>query len=276
MNNLVVRTISSIVYGAVIIVGLLWCRYSYAVVMLWFMVMMMYEFYRMTMGKTYQLSQVLAIVSAVILFLLTFGYKSFEIPGAYVVAALIPIFAIMVDSLYVKDKTEFGKFANIYTGILYIAIPVTLTNFSVFNGVCDYSGIPMLSLFILIWATDTGGYIFGMSLGQRYGKKLFPEISPKKSWIGFWGGLAIAMIVGLVLHLVGFLTIGWWQSMLLGAAVSIAAVYGDLIESQWKRYYAVKDSGNGIPGHGGYLDRLDSSLLAIPVGIICMELLKLI
>ena len=106
-----------------------------------------------------------------------------------------------------------------------------------------------------------------MALGQRFGGRLFPEVSPKKSWIGFWGGFAMAIAAGVVLHYTGLLAYPVWHCAVLAALMNIFGVYGDLIESQWKRYYAVKDSGSIMPGHGGFLDRMDSALLAIPVGI---------
>lgn len=276
MKNLIVRTLSGIGFLAIMIGALLWCRFSFAVLMLWIMGMMMYEFFRMTMGKSYLFSRLLAITAAYTLFILTFLFKSYDIPGRMVILSIIPIFIVMIDSLYVKDKTEFGKFANLYTAILYIAVPMSLTNFAVFDSQGNYSGLLLLCFFAIIWGTDVGAYVFGCTLGQRYGKKLFPEISPKKSWIGFWGGLAVAVGVAAGLHFAGLLEMSLVKSLALGVVINISGVYGDLIESQWKRHYSVKDSGRGIPGHGGYLDRFDSALTALPMGIIFVELTGLV
>ena len=115
MKNLVVRTLSGIGFLAIMIGALLWCRFSFAALMLWITGMMMFEFFRMTMGSSYRFSQLLAILAAVTLFVLTFLFKSYDIPGRMVILSIIPIFIVMIDSLYVKDKTEFGKFANLYT-----------------------------------------------------------------------------------------------------------------------------------------------------------------
>jgi phosphatidate cytidylyltransferase len=125
-----------------------------------------------------------------------------------------------------------------------------------------------LSFFAIVWGSDVGAYLFGITLGQKYGKKLFPSISPKKSWIGFWGGMLMAVAVAIILHYVGLLQFTILHCILLAVLLDIAGVYGDLIESQWKRHYNVKDSGNLIPGHGGLLDRFDSALIAIPIGVI--------
>ncbi len=276
MKNAVVRSFSGIGFLAVMIIGLLWCRFSFGILMLWIMIMMMHEFFRMTMGNSYRFSQLLTIITGATLFCLTFIFKSYNLPGGLVALTMVPLAVVMVDSLYVKDKTEFGKFSNLYTGLLYIAVPITLANFEVFDAVGNYSGWTILCFYIMIWACDVGAFVFGTAFGQKHGKKLFPSISPKKSWIGFWGGFAMSILAAVILQLCGMLPIKIWLAVLLGALISVAGTYGDLVESQWKRHYAVKDSGNSIPGHGGYLDRFDSSLLAIPAGIIFMEVVRLV
>ena len=255
-------------FVAAVIIALLLNKYCFGALMIVLMAFMMLEFFRMTMRGEYWFSQILTILAAVVLFVLTYLYKGFGFPGRLVVLSLVPIFVVMINSLYVKDKTDFGKFANLYTAILYIAVPVTLMNFAAFTPAGEYSGLLLLDLFIIVWASDIGGYVFGMSIGQKYGKKLFPEVSPKKSWAGFWGGLFLALAAGAVLYWTGMLRYPLWHCLTLALLMNLSGVYGDLIESQWKRYYAVKDSGTILPGHGGFLDRLDSALFAIPVGII--------
>ena len=248
----------------------------YGSVFLFALIVMMKEFLRMTCGSNYRYSQILSIMSGATLFTLTFLYTSHVLPGKLVILAFIPAFILMINSLYVKDKTRFDIFANLYTAILYIAVPWSLLNFAVLNpdtGV--FNGILLLCFFCIIWGSDVGAYIFGISLGQKYGKKLFPSISPKKSWIGFWGGMLTAIGVSLALYYTGLFPLrgdSEFYSIIhcvaIAILIDIAGVYGDLIESQWKRHYNVKDSGSLIPGHGGLLDRFDSALIAIPVAII--------
>jgi phosphatidate cytidylyltransferase len=125
---------------------------------------------------------------------------------------------------------------------------------------------------VIIWGSDVGAYLFGITLGQKYGKKLFPSISPKKSWIGFWGGLFMAVALAVGLHYLELLPFELRHCIVMSVLLNVTGVYGDLIESQWKRHYEVKDSGNIIPGHGGLLDRFDSALIAIPIGIIYLVL----
>ncbi len=261
---------------AVVIACILWNKYSFAVLMTGLMAAMMIEFYKMTMRGEYIFSQVLSIMAAIVMFALTFLYRGFNFPGRLVILAIVPVFVMMINSLYVKDKTDFGKFANLYTALLYIAVPMTMTNFVAFPHLGSYDGILLLCFFIIIWVSDIGGYLFGMTIGQKYGKKLFPEVSPKKSWAGFWGGLLLAVAAGVTLHYTGLLKYQLEHCIVLSVLMNVFGVYGDLIESQWKRYYAVKDSGTIMPGHGGILDRLDSALLALPVGIMYLMVVNIL
>ena len=276
MNNFIKRTISGIGFAAVMLAAFLTNEYVYGVVMLLSLVIMMKEFLTMTCGNNYTYSQVLSILSGAVLFTLIFMYKAFEFPGRLVILAFVPVFLLMINSLYLKDKSRFDKFANLYTALMYIAVPWSLLNFAVFNSAGEFNGILLLCFFCIIWGTDVGAYIFGITLGQKYGKKLFPSISPKKSWIGFWGGLATAIGVAVGLHYAGLFRFDLIHCIFMGALLCVAGVYGDLIESQWKRHYNVKDSGNVIPGHGGLLDRFDSALIAIPIGIIYLVVMNVL
>lgn len=222
----------------------------------------------MTMGNKYRISQSLAILSSLVLFLLIYLYKGFNMAGKFLPLVFIPLLIIIINSLYVKDKKEFGKFACLYTSLIYIALPWSFINIAVFSPEGDYTGKLLLAFFIIVWASDVGGYIFGLAFGQKYGKKLFPSISPKKSWIGFWGGLGMAIVAAVILHFLGMLPFPLIHCIILAIIMNVTGVYGDLIESQWKRYYKIKDSGTSMPGHGGLLDRFDSSLTAIPAGVI--------
>ena len=276
MTNFIKRTLSGIGFAAIMLAAFLTNEYVYGVVMLLSLVLMMKEFLHMTCGSSYKYSQALSILSGATLFILTFLFKGFDVPGRFVILAFVPVFILMINSLYVKDKSCFDKFSNLYAALIYIAVPWSLLNFAVFNQAGEFNGMLLLCFFAIIWGTDVGAYMFGITLGQKYGKKLFPEISPKKSWIGFWGGLFTAVAVAIALHYVGMFRFDLIHCIFMGILLCIAGVYGDLIESQWKRYYEVKDSGNLIPGHGGLLDRFDSALIAIPVGIIYLVILNVL
>lgn len=266
---------SGIGFAAVMLAALLIDKFCFGLIMLLALIIMMKEFLTMTCGKDYRYSQILSIISGSTLFVLVYLFRSSFVPSRFLILAFIPVMIMMINSLYVKDKSRFDKFANLYTAILYIAIPWSMLNFAVFDGNGVFSGRLLLSFFCIIWASDVGAYCFGITLGQKYGKKLFPSVSPKKSWIGFWGGLFAAVLVGILLNYTNLFRLPLIHCVIMSVLLNIAGVYGDLIESQWKRYYEVKDSGNLIPGHGGLLDRFDSALIAVPVGIVYLFIMNL-
>ncbi len=280
MGNFIKRTLSGVAFGAIMLAAFLTNKYVFGVVMLFSLVVMMWEFLKMTCGRDYRFSQILSILAGATLFSLIYFYRAFGLDGKLVILAFVPVFVLMINSLYVKDKSRFDKFSNLYAVLIYIAVPWSLLNFAVFpagDGVFD--GKILLCFFAIIWGTDVGAYLWGITLGQKYGKKLFPSISPKKSWIGFWGGLFTAVLVAVGLYYLGIFKLGNTQCDLLDCIcmallLSVTGVYGDLIESQWKRHYNVKDSGTIIPGHGGLLDRFDSALIAIPIGIIYLVVMN--
>ena len=275
MNNTVKRTLSGICFLAIVIGGLLVNKYLYAALITFMMVTMLYEFYRMTMGELFPKTRALAIVLGCSSFLTLFFVLAFRLDIRLVGITAILLLVLMVSTLMVKDKADFKLFSFLYTGLLYIAAPLTLSSFVVLDQAGQFDGRPMLAFFIIIWASDVGAYCIGMLLG-KYSKKLFPSVSPKKTWAGFWGGLVFAVLAGLILVWTGLWTYPWYHAIVLSVIMHVAGVFGDLFESQWKRVCEIKDSGNIIPGHGGMMDRFDSALFAIPAGVIYLVIIGLL
>lgn len=273
MSNTVKRGIFGVIFIGVMLAGLLLSEFIFAPLMMLILSGMMAEFHKMTVGRKFLLCRILALVTSLSFFGLTFSVFAFGMPGKYVAISLLPFSVLMAASLYSHDRGVFQEFSPILAGLIYIAFPWTLSNFIVFlNG--EFSGLLLLSFFIIVWASDVGAFIFGISLGQKYGKKLFPQVSPKKSWIGFWGGIFTAMLASLILWLTGMLEFPLIHCLIVAALMGVSGVYGDLFESMWKRSGDVKDSGSIIPGHGGLLDRFDSTLFAMPIGVLYLLLIN--
>jgi phosphatidate cytidylyltransferase len=271
MNTTVKRTISGTVFLAVMLAGLLIHPALYAVLFVCMSCGMLVEFYRITMGDRYKLPRIFAILLGGLAFLAVFGITGYGLPNKIVSISAVFLLAIMISTLLEKDRSDFHLTAFIYTGLLYIALPLALANFVVFRG-GSFNGILMVAFFCIIWAGDVGAYCFGMLFGQKGGKKLFPSISPNKSWAGFWGGIFLAAVASVILCVTGLFPFPWWHCILLAIIMNVLGTFGDLFESQWKRSFSVKDSGNIIPGHGGLMDRFDSALFAIPAGFIYLAI----
>lgn len=119
----------------------------------------------------------------------------------------------------------------------------------------------LLFLFI-VWANDIGAYFSGKKFGN---KKLYPHISPKKSWEGAYGGFAAAILISVLYKLAFFHQLSWAGAILIPVVLSVVCPVGDLAESFLKRAFDKKDSSSILPGHGGFLDRFDSVVFALPV-----------
>lgn len=166
--------------------------------------------------------------------------------------------------------------AYVLAGLIYIIGSMATLNSLAFKA-GSYSWILPLCFFLMIWSSDVGAYCIGSTLGQKtHSRKMAPTISPNKSWAGFWGGMAFCIGAAVILKLTGLLQLPTTACIILGLIIHCMGVLGDLLESAWKRFYGVKDSGNLIPGHGGMLDRFDSSLAAIPSGLLYLTLFNLI
>lgn len=188
---------------------------------------------------------------------------------------LLFIIFCYVRELYSDEGNPIANLGSIMLSQMYVALPLSLINllafseFYCFDNSIDYYVIP-LAMFIFLWLNDTGAYLCGSLLGRH---KLFPRISPKKSWEGSVGGAIVAMGGAVaVAHFFPILNVWQWVGMAL--VVVVAGTFGDLTESMIKRSLDVKDSGRMLPGHGGILDRLDSMLFAIPALVIYLHVLS--
>ena len=191
---------------------------------------------------------------------------------------LVTIVYLLVAELYLKQKDPIQDWAYTMLAQIYIALPFSLINVLAFNatseGYVAFNTLLPLSIFIFLWFNDSGAYCVGSLLGRH---KLFPRISPGKSWEGSIGGavfvLAAAYAISYFLDTDQMLAMPVWLG--LGLVVVVFGTWGDLVESLFKRTLGIKDSGNILPGHGGMLDRFDSSLLAIPAAVIYLYTISL-
>ena len=276
MNTTVTRSISGIVFLAVMIGAILAGRYWFLFLFLLLAEGMLEEFFKMTLGKTHKAIRGMAMGIVCVAFALVALVTG---PGALSAQylALLPLMLVLLLATMVFKHQEFKENAYILAGLLYIGLPMILSPLVVSQPDGSYSGILMLSFFILIWASDTGAYCFGMLFGQKlWPAKLCPTISPKKSWAGAVGGMVASLLAAWILCRVGWLPYPPVHVLVMAALMNVLGVCGDLFESLWKRQFGLKDSGNLIPGHGGLLDRFDSALFAIPAGYVYLLLFQLV
>lgn len=183
-----------------------------------------------------------------------FDFNLSELLGlSLVVIAVVTLFRFSKELYFENGKLIFT--------VIYTAIPFSFAlALPKFSSEDHTFSLEVFFLFILIWSSDSFAYFAGRLFGKH---KMAPKISPKKTWEGFAGGVLLTLILGYFIESNFPELRGNW--MFVGFLVSIFAPLGDLVESQLKRTFGVKDSGNIIPGHGGILDRLDSFIICVPV-----------
>ena len=270
MNNFVKRTLSGALFVVLVIGSILLDAYAFAAVFAVVTGWAVSEFHKLTNNqKNVTVNQWVSVVGAVLLFLTSFlhasntiRYPIFSIYGLYVVG-------VLVIELFRKKENPIHDWAYFILGQVFVALPFSLLNFIAFIDEATYKPLILVAVFVTIWVNDTGAYLVGITFGKH---RLFERVSPKKSWEGFFGGAAAALLSGYVFSI--FIPeISLIQWFIFSEIIVIFGTFGDLIESLLKRTVQVKDSGNAIPGHGGLLDRFDSMLLAAPVIFIYLSFL---
>ena len=284
MKNLITRSITGVIFVAAIVVCFMRPE---AMILLFALVtgLTVWEYTGIVNGiENVCVNRFLATVAAVYFFLGMAGFCAGIVPSAVFIPYLLTVVYMFISELYTKAPNPINNWAYTMLSQMYIALPFAMVNVLAFRGVGNgvvYNYLAPLSIFVFLWTNDTGAYLSGSLFGKH---KLFPRVSPGKSWEGSIGG---GLLVLLVSALVGMyqnsdmhetatellLTVPQWMG--LGLVVVFFGTWGDLVESLFKRTIGIKDSGNILPGHGGMLDRFDSSLMAFPAAVIYLYKLTL-
>lgn len=282
-KNLITRSITGILYVAILVTCFLQA-FNMVIVFALITGLATWEFTGLVNGyKHVNVNRLITTVAGVYFFLAVAGVNSGAIQtNAVFVPYLLTIIYLFISGLYTKSSDSVNDWAYTMLSQMYIALPLSTINVIAFRQAADglnyYYYLLPLSIFIFLWTNDTGAYCTGSLFGKH---KLFPRISPAKSWEGSIGGGILVLIVASVIYFIesqgenlsGLNLIEWLG---LGLVVVVFGTWGDLVESLLKRTLGIKDSGNILPGHGGILDRIDSSLMAIPASVVYLYSLTLV
>lgn len=280
MKNFIQRAITGILFVTILIGGMLYSPLTFGVLFMIITALSMWEFAQLVNRKEdITINPIITILGGVYLFIAIFSYCTEVMDARIFIPYLLILIYLLVCELYLKRPSPMNNWAYSLMSQLYVALPFALLNVLAFHRntmISDdfsvsFNAILPLSVFIFNWSNDTGAYCTGMLFGRH---RLFKRISPKKSWEGSIGGGITCIIVSLVMaHFFPFLSILQWIGFAL--VVVVFGTWGDLVESLLKRQLGIKDSGNIFPGHGGMLDRFDSTLLAVPAVVLYLYTLTL-
>jgi phosphatidate cytidylyltransferase len=273
MNNFITRSLTAIVFGAVVIVGLIFNSWSYLAITGIVLLGSLLEFFKIS-SPMYRkdkdhsgLYRNIMIPMALLFFVLSFYVAQNQIDSKYLFLAPIFIAIFFNIELFLKSARPFRNIGLNIMALYYVALPLCLIHFVGFTQ-GQFTGAIVLAIMFIIWANDSGAYIVGSLIGSN---KLLPHVSPNKSIEGFIGG-------GLFCFLLAYINIHYLSQLelfsslqlikltwyLIALVIFLFATMGDLVESLLKRSLNIKDSGSILPGHGGFLDRFDAFLFVMP------------
>ncbi|TAG56327.1 MAG: phosphatidate cytidylyltransferase [Cytophagales bacterium] len=259
LTNLQLRIISGIIGGTGVVFCLTFNQWSYLIFVLALGVAGQIEFYKLIKDDGEDPLSKWGILIGFLVNILTFFVLANLLPTKVYTLIFVLIGITFITELYRKSSNPFENIAFTLIGIFYVAIPMALLHVAAFSQ-GKFSTQIISGIFFMLWASDSGAYFAGKTLGKH---KLFERISPKKTWEGLLGGLALAIILAVILGIY-FQDLPTWKWIAMAIIITTIGTYGDLVESMLKRSLQIKDSGTLIPGHGGILDRFDGILLAAP------------
>ena len=255
-----VRIITGLTGASIVIGAIIWNEIGFVIVFGAIMLLTLREFYTLARKSGTKPFEIWGLILALVSFLVLFSSfnKGFNQDLYWLLPILFSV-VFIYPLLDLNGTNAINRLAISVLGLFYIALPFCLLIPIAFeNG--EYGFELIIGILFIQWANDSGAYFAGKALGKT---KLFEAVSPNKTWEGTIGGFVLGLIFALILHkILGVIAIHHW--LVLGLIITVFGTLGDLIESLFKRSLAIKDSGSSLPGHGGFLDRFDSLLLALP------------
>jgi len=269
MNNLLTRAITAIIGVAIILSAIVYSEWTFFLLFLLINLISLHEFYKLGQASGRRPFVIWGLIQSTLIF--SASYYAFSGMGdpLYYFIVLAFFSMIFVFAIFRKTREDIiSCIAFSIMGLLYVSLPLSLVNAIAYSE-GTYAYPLVIGILFSQWANDTGGYFAGKAFGKH---KLYEAISPNKTWEGSIGGVALVLIITYVISLI-FDDLNTLEWMGLGLVIAIFGSIGDLAESLFKRNLAIKDSGNTIPGHGGFLDRFDGLLLALPFATLYIHLI---
>lgn len=259
LSNLQQRIITGLIGATILIGGILLSEWTYLALFSCICFFTLYEFFGLIKQAKIPCNPVFGIALGLLVYLTIFLVERKLVSGNLEYALIPALFLLFLIELFRKQDQPFTNIAYTFLGVFYIAIPYGMLNVAAFYS-GEYSPSIIFGILFIVWGNDIGGYFAGLTMGKH---KLFPRISPKKTWEGSIGGGILSLLTAVLVSQY-FVELQLVQWLVVAVIIVVFGSYGDLVESLLKRSLAIKDSGSLIPGHGGFLDRFDGLILASP------------
>lgn len=276
-KGLIVRTLSGLL---MVVLMFLFCMntYIYAAASVWIIWILTEELYRMLVpGRRLWREKLCVYAAQISFFALAYCHFQFGLDLKWSALSVVPLMLAYVFMLF-DCCSDYQVNTAVFFPVVYFLLPVSSLMLFVFSSGSFEPSWLLFCIFITVCSNDVGAYIFGMGFGQKPGsRKLFPALSPKKSWWGAFGGLFTTCLVAVVCWIIlGPETMPLLHWIVIALISVVFGIFGDLFESLIKRHAQVKDAGKVMPGHGGALDRFDSWLPVMPLIILYLKLVSFI
>jgi len=259
VNNFFKRTLTAGAFVAVLLGCTWYSQYSFSILFFIVTILGLWEFYTLNEKSGSKPQKIAGTLAGAFLFATNSCVALGGCDPRFLVLNLPVLFLVFILELFRKKENPFANIAFTFLGVFYVALPFSLLN-HILTISGSYSYEILFGCWFILWCNDSGAYLAGSAFGKN---KLFPRVSPGKSWEGSIGGAIIAYVIAFIIS-------GWYTSIsradwyVIAGILVVIGTLGDLAESLYKRSLGVKDSGTLLPGHGGILDRFDSLLMAIP------------
>lgn len=275
MNNFTERILTSVVFVIVLLGAIVQSNFAASILFFVIILLCQREFYNFFKPTEIKPLKYVGIIGGLAFFTISALVTQTETQLTTFFFLIPLIFMVFVIELFRNKALPIQNIAITILGIIYIAVPITLLHEVSYFGPSkfgeEYNFELLLGYFFVLWANDTGAYLVGKKFGKH---KLFPRISPKKTWEGSIGGAVLALGIS-ILNATYFTDYSWIVWIGMGAIVILFGAWGDLVESLFKRSLNLKDSGKLLPGHGGVLDRFDGIFISAPLVYFYLRLLTL-
>ncbi len=264
MSNFLLRSITGIIFTLSIVLSIIWEPILYVLLfstLCYFCIKELLELLNRA-NKDIHLRSLLIPASGSLIFLVSSLHfiMPMIIPTAFLAIIPLTFLAIIISELYRRDRNFIAAISQEFFALLYVVAPFIMLSYLVSGNIRNSGSELLLGFFIVLWTYDSMAYVSGVLIGKH---RLFPSLSPKKSWEGFIGGMLFSMGAAYILSLF-FPLLTCLEWILMAVITGIFGTFGDLSESWIKRQMNIKDSGTMLPGHGGLLDRFDAVFFAAP------------